>query len=196
MKLKRISKSVCYFNSSEKYSCYHLGIAFSRILNKAIISDKNLIFLCIGTDRATGDCLGPLLGDRLNSATDKHYSVFGTLSNPVHAINLADTIDTIYNTYDRPFIIAIDSSLGNRSHIGYSTLEEGLLYPGEGINKKLPAVGDIAITGIVNISDSNDKYLLQTTRLNTVMKLCDHIHSGINYGMWLSGLRKASFAIT
>lgn len=188
MILKKQRSSVYYFNSSEKYSCYHLGITFSRILNENSISKKDLIFLCIGTDRATGDCLGPILGNKLSLSCSNSYTVFGTLSDPVHAMNLSETIDKIYNTFDNPFIVAADSSLGRKMHIGYSTIEAGLLYPGQGINKKLPAVGNVAITGIVNISDSNDKYLLQTTRLDTVMKLCEHIYTGIKYGMQLSGI--------
>ncbi|NMB44257.1 MAG: DUF1256 domain-containing protein, partial [Clostridiales bacterium] len=66
-------------------------------------------------------------------------------------------------------------------HIGYITLGEGPLLPGAGVNKKLPPVGDIFITGIVNFSGVLDNMLLQTTRLNIVMVLADFICNGINY---------------
>ena len=81
------------------------------------------------------------------------------------------------------FIIAIDASLGMANHIGFITLGEGSLYPGIGVNKELPCVGDIFITGIVNISGMLNNLLLQTTRLDIVMKLADFICYGIRYSL-------------
>jgi putative sporulation protein YyaC len=49
------------------------------------------------------------------------------------------------------------------------------LRPGLGVNKELPAAGNIHITGIVNFSGMLDSLLLQTTRLSTVMELADVI---------------------
>ena len=47
-------------------------------------------------------------------------------------------------------MIAIDASLGQKKHLGYVTIGNGALYPGAGVQKNLPPVGDIHITGIVN----------------------------------------------
>ncbi|MEE0057969.1 MAG: DUF1256 domain-containing protein [[Bacteroides] pectinophilus] len=46
--------------------------------------------------------------------------------------------------------------------------------------KKLPEVGDIHITGIVNLSGGVDTVILQTTRLATIMTLADAIASGLS----------------
>ncbi|WP_312492801.1 spore protease YyaC, partial [Anaerosporobacter sp.] len=75
----------------------------------------------------------------------------------------------------------IDASLGNSNHVGFITLGEGPLKPGAGVSKDLPAVGDLFITGIVNFSGLLDNMLLQTTRLNIVMKLADCICLGIRF---------------
>lgn len=173
---------ITYFNSAEKNSAFDLGTMLSTYIMEHVLSNRVIVFLCIGSDRATGDCLGPIIGYKL-SKSKKHnnYYVYGTLNEPVHAKNLKGTIEMIYQTHEDAFIIAIDASLGKSNHIGYITLGEGPLKPGAGVDKNLPAVGDIFITGIVNFSGVLDHMLLQTTRLNVVMSLADHICLAINY---------------
>ena len=51
--------------------------------------------------------------------------------------------------------------------------------PGAGVDKDLAEIGDIFITGIVNVSGSMEQLLLQTTRLSVVMQMADFISSGI-----------------
>ena len=181
--LKSKSK-ITYYDSAEKDSAYELGCTLSNILREQVRSNKTIIFLCIGSDRATGDCLGPIIGYKLSKHKKiNNYYVYGTLEEPVHAKNLKDTIEMIYQTHDDAFIIAIDASLGKSSHIGFITLGEGPLKPGAGVDKDLPAVGDIYITGIVNFSGLLDNMLLQTTRLNIVMSMADQICLAINYSI-------------
>lgn len=177
-------KRITYFNSSEQNTAYELGRSLSELLKEQVLSNKTLIFLCIGSDRATGDCLGPIIGYKLSKMKRYgNYCVYGTLEDPVHAKNLKDTIAMINDTYNDAFIIAIDASLGRSDHIGYITLGEGSLKPGAGVDKDLPEVGDLFITGIVNFSGMLDHMLLQTTRLNTVMSMADQICLAINYSI-------------
>lgn len=140
---------------------------------------ETIVVLCIGTDRVTGDSLGPLVGYKLSKSSLNSVKVYGTLENPVHALNLDATTKEIYNTYSKPFIIAIDASLGTLNHLGYITLGKGPLTPGLGVKKTLLPVGDIFITGIVNVSGVLDNLVLQTTRLDTVMNLADCISLAI-----------------
>jgi putative sporulation protein YyaC len=176
------SSRVSYFNSYEKNSAYELGCSLSDLIKEQVINNRTIIFLCIGSDRATGDCLGPIIGYKLSKYKKYHnYQVYGTLEEPVHAKNLKDTIEMIYQAHEDAFIIAIDASLGKSNHIGYITLGEGPLKPGAGVDKDLPEVGDIFITGIVNFSGFLDNMLLQTTRLNVVMSMADQICLAINY---------------
>lgn len=173
---------IVYFNSNEKSSAYELGLALSVLIKKQELSDKNIIFLCIGSDRATGDCLGPIIGYKLSKyIRQPDFHIYGTLEHPVHAKNLRDTLAMINQKHENAFIIAIDASLGKSDHIGYITLGEGPLKPGAGVDKDLPEVGDLFITGIVNFSGMLDHMLLQTTRLNVVMSMADQICLAINY---------------
>ena len=64
----------------------------------------DVVILCIGTDRSTGDCLGPLVGHKLKLIQYKNIITYGTLDNPVHAKNLYEVIQEIDDKHDRPFI--------------------------------------------------------------------------------------------
>lgn len=176
---------ITYFNSNEKNTAYELGRKLYDLMKEYVLLNKTIVFLCIGSDRATGDCLGPIIGYKLSKYKKiENYYVYGTLEEPVHAKNLKDTIEMIYQTHEDAFIIAIDASLGKSDHVGYITLGEGPLKPGAGVDKDLPEVGDIFITGIVNLSGMLDHMLLQTTRLNVVMSMADMICLGINYSIY------------
>lgn len=176
---------IYYFNGCDDRATLSFGQALSSLFSKHLSAARPLIFLCIGSDRATGDSLGPLIGHRLLQYRSNRYLVYGTLENPVHAKNLAETIDEIYLRHKHPFIVAIDASLGKESHIGYYTLGTGSLKPGAGVGKELRSVGEAFITGIVNLSGVQDRMLLQTTRLHIVVSLADRICLGIRYGLRL-----------
>jgi putative sporulation protein YyaC len=146
----------------------------------------DLVIMCIGTDRSTGDSLGPLIGYKLKKVLRRYKNIFvhGTLEEPVHAKNLNEAIDFVYKTYHKPFIIAIDACLGKIERVGYVTIGHGPLKPGAGVNKNLPSVGNIHITGIVNLGGFMEYIILQNTRLGLVMKMADAISEGIHYSLW------------
>lgn len=172
-----------YFNTEHPCVAYDIGLQLTELILSSSKPINDIVILCIGTDRSTGDSLGPIVGYKLSSKTifSSKLSIYGTLDMPVHAANLNETIQNIKYEHKDAYIIAIDASLGLRDHIGYVTLGLGPLKPGLGVNKKLPDVGDIHITGIVNVSGSCDPALLQTTRLKTVMKLADVISTSLIY---------------
>jgi putative sporulation protein YyaC len=144
----------------------------------------SIVFVCIGTDRSTGDSLGPLVGYKIAGMKHRNVFVHGDLDNPVHAKNLDSVMKEIHARYRKPFIVAIDACLGKMDHVGYVTLGEGAIKPGSGVNKDLAPVGDIHITGIVNFGGFMDFLVLQNTRLCLVMKMADLIAMGIKYVVW------------
>ncbi|MDI3509201.1 MAG: hypothetical protein PWP48_1370 [Clostridiales bacterium] len=160
------------------------GYMFNSLYDK---KDRDIIILCIGTDRSTGDCLGPLIGYKLQMLRYRNIHVHGTLHSPVHAKNLHETLNMIQSAYIKPFIIAIDACLGKMERIGYINLGAGQLKPGAGVNKELPPVGDMYIAGIVNIAGYMEYMMLQNTRLSMVMKMADIITNGIQYTLWKHG---------
>ena len=140
---------------------------------------KGVVFLCIGTDRSTGDSLGPLIGYKLKGKRIKRAEVIGTLEKPVHAMNLEQYLKAVRLGFPDHLIVAVDASVGNIEHIGYITLGKGPLKPGLGVSKELMAVGDIFITGIVGSCKSSDPIMLQSIRLSVVMRLADCISESI-----------------
>ena len=178
-----------YFDTSKPNAACKIGVQLTELLLKTDRPLDDVIIICIGTDRSTGDSLGPIVGYKLSKALRKSgkkqqkngITVYGTLSSPVHATNLESILSEIYFRHSKPFCIAVDASLGTQGHIGYVTVGTGPLKPGLGVNKQLPDVGDLHITGIVNLSGTNDPMLLQTKRLNVVMELADIIVTGLLY---------------
>ena len=170
-----------YYFSSEKHDA-HIDFSkkLSSFLNSTDAFSHPIAVMCIGSDRSTGDSLGPLIGYKLKKAPQCGFYIYGDLMHPVHAGNLQLYIDKINETFVDPFIIAIDASLGREEHIGLITLGEGPLKPGLGVKKKLPEVGAVHITGIVNSSSNSNHSILQTTRLYLIIQLADVIFNALN----------------
>lgn len=139
------------------------------------ISPDTHVFACIGTDRSTGDSLGPLVGTLLSERFPS-LKVFGTIDSPLHALNLSETLEEIMATGKQ--VIAIDASLGQVNSIGRFQVAKGPLQPGEGIPdraQKLPEIGDYRITGIVNVGGFMEYFVLQNTRLSLVLRMAKEI---------------------
>ncbi len=174
-----------YVNTNSSTAFDNFSEALFSLISKGMQNGcKSIVFVCIGTDRSTGDSLGPLIGYKINNLTYKNVYVHGCLENPVHAKNIEDIVKHINFNYEKPYVVAIDACLGRMDHVGYITLGEGSIKPGSGVNKDLSPVGDMYITGIVNFGGFMDFLVLQNTRLSLVMKMADIISTGIRYVMW------------
>ena len=155
---------------------------FSHLLKHQIIqlkkAEDTLILLCVGTDKITGDCLGPLVGTKL---TENHYlhPLYGTLKNPVHAVNLPSVLSKLRSIYPAPFFLVIDAAVGPAEKIGYVSLACSPLSPGKGIRRNLPPIGNISVTGIVGEAGQHSELELPYTRLYLVNQLADYICAGI-----------------
>lgn len=144
---------------------------------------RSILVVCIGTDRSTGDSLGPLVGTRLQSFKTGLFKVYGTLDKPVHACNLEEVIKDIEKKHPSRFILAVDACLGRLESVGYISIAQEPLRPGTGVNKNLPALGDISISGIVNIGGYLEFMVLQNTRLSLVMKMAHLIANSLFYAL-------------
>lgn len=177
----RDSRNIYYFNSDRNFEAEVFAARLYQMIEeeKERQGKKGVVFLCIGTDRSTGDSLGPLIGYKLRKMEVSGTSVFGTLDQPVHAMNLEDYVRVITSCYHDCLVVAVDASVGSREHVGYLTLGKGPLKPGLGVSKELRAVGDIFITGIVGSCTSYDPLMLQSVRLSVVMRMADCISRSI-----------------
>ncbi len=137
------------------------------------------VLLCIGTDRSTGDSLGPLVGSKVAAAQSNPYHVYGTLSEPVHARNLKGKLQEVHKLHRNALIIAVDASLGYPENVGAINVGVGPLLPGAGVNKSLPPVGHIHVTAVVNVGGFMEYAVLQNTRLNVVMRQAEVIAAAL-----------------
>lgn len=149
---------------------FHLNM-LNRFLALLPPSPREYVVVSIGTDRSTGDALGPLVGSLFSEKKPRHISIYGTLDNPVHAVNLQDYLHQIETSYRHPFIIAIDACLGKQHSVGKIIAGKGPIKPGAALNKPLPAIGDAHLTGVVNVSGFMEYAVLQNTRLQIVMAM-------------------------
>ncbi|MCH5161061.1 MAG: spore protease YyaC [Clostridiales bacterium] len=129
------------------------------------------VVLCIGSDRVTGDCLGPIVGQMLIERNVDAY-VYGCLEKPVTALNLKDCIKNIKIAHGDKKVLAVDSSVGKSSDVGKIRIAFGAIAPGSADGKKLPKVGDVSITATV--TDAG-KVPLSAVRLGTVYALAREI---------------------
>ncbi|WP_164525548.1 spore protease YyaC [Siminovitchia acidinfaciens] len=136
---------------------------------------RDIVILCIGSDRVIADSLGPLVGTLLRESHIP-YEVFGTLEYPVHALNIEKTIQKINSRFLDPFILAVDASIGDKQDVGKIFLEKGPLIPGRAMNKVLPEVGDYQMKGVVAYREefAPPKYI-NSTRLFSVKSLAKNI---------------------
>lgn len=178
MKMIKSIEEHCY-ETLEENSRVAFEVSLERLLNRRLKSSQQLIILCIGSDYIVGDCLGPLVGYKLNSK-HQHWIVYGDFDRTVQSANINEIIQDINQKYENPFIIAIDSALCyDKMQIGNVRLRDGGLVPRIAFEKGLPYVGHISITGIINSKSSFEEFI-QTTRMSLVMQLADFIESGLS----------------
>lgn len=130
--------------------------AWRKELADLLPRNRKIAFVCIGTDRSTGDSLGPLVGMLLKEAGVPN--VYGTLSDPIHASNFADRAPPIRRRHRGNFLVAIDACLAKEvDRVGRIEYRHEPLIPGAGVNRPLKPVGDACIVGYVNHGGALDR---------------------------------------
>ena len=184
-------KKVYYYDSHEKQQTDAFAAQLKKMISLHWNYGEEIKILCIGTDKVCGDSLGPFVGHYLShlfntfscySQTAGRLSLYGTLEAPVHAINLMTTLEQWSNEDNHTCTIVVDASLGTKHQTGCVTLANKPLQPGEGVNKKLPLIGQIAITGIVGTAKDSlrqSQLALHQTRLYDLIILSEFIAEGI-----------------
>ena len=139
-------------------------------------SREQVAFLCIGSDRSTGDALGPLVGDVLTARGWPH--VAGTLASPCDADNLMSKMKALP---PECVVIAVDACLGKPASVGSFLVSEGPLRPAQAISgTQLPNVGHYSIAGVVNLHSAKPYHTLQTTSLHAVMQMAGMLAQAIS----------------
>ncbi|MDO4267713.1 MAG: spore protease YyaC [Eubacteriales bacterium] len=178
---RRAEREIYYFDSEKTADARSCGRMLHNMIEDIRREEhrEGVLLLCIGTDRSTGDSLGPLIGYKLKERKVQAMEIMGTLERPVHAMNLEQSLAMVRKRFPNHVIVAVDASVGCMEHVGCITLGRGALRPGLGVCKDLQEVGDIFITGIVGGYGYHDPLMLQSVRLSVVMRMADYICSSI-----------------
>ena len=138
------------------------------------------VIVCIGSDLAVGDSLGPITGSMLKYKTQGLRAfIYGTLSSPVTAKEIKYLRAFLKGTHKGSQVIAVDAAVGAEGDVGLLKLSDSPLFPGAGANKRLGSIGDISIMGIVAEKSIANFGLLNTTRLNLVYTMSEIVSEAI-----------------
>lgn len=163
----------------EKYNMFVNNLK-SKIDNK----DKVIIFLCIGTNKVSGDSFGPIVGTNLQKMLkdNKKIKVLGNMNNPINALNVKENIEYINKMYIDKYIIVIDSAVSDKNLIGEVFITRNKTILGKGINNKISEIGDISIKCSVckdEYSSINNFISLQNVPKRFIKNLADMVSTGI-----------------
>ena len=135
----------------------------------------DIAFICIGTDQSTGDSFGPLTGTMLKALGFSH--VYGTLQSPCDAYSIEKLTLEIKDL--NKVIIAIDACLGLEKSVGKFIYADEPLQPGSATGRRLPAVGDYSIAGVININGPKAYWKIQNTSLLHVLSMVNTLQLAI-----------------
>lgn len=159
---------------------------FEKVICKRSLNQKysSIVFLCIGTDRITGDSFGPLVGHNLRRiyGNREPINIVGDLECTVQSNNIEEKYNHIMNTYKKPFIISVDSALSSEENIGKIIVEDTGIEIGSGLRKNKIIIGDMSIKGIVAKNMNNPRCnfnMLQNTHLGLIMTMSELVSNGI-----------------
>ncbi|NBD23572.1 spore protease YyaC [Paenibacillus glycinis] len=151
------------------------GVAAFLRKAAAVQPDRGRVaFLCIGTDRSTGDSFGPLVGTLLAQAGWLH--VIGTLEDPCDA----DRYDAMRSAVPEGCMtIAVDACLGKKEEEPGYIVGEGPLFPGQAVGKRLAPAGHYSIAGIVGPKSVKPYWTIQHASLREVLGMARALASAV-----------------
>lgn len=149
-------------NSDNDFEVAYSDIGAHKTISRHLLSHmiSNTVILCIGSTKLSGDSLGPKVGALL-SDKGLPYPIFGTMKDPVHALNIENTYRVIKSSYPDSPILAVDAGIAaSRNKLGHILVTTKPLVPGTGVGKNLMPVGSISITGFVCIAYNNPSHCI------------------------------------
>ncbi|WP_248278446.1 spore protease YyaC [Bacillus sp. DNRA2] len=133
----------------------------------------------IGSNRISGDSLGPFVGTLLDDLFPNHLTVFGNLKLPLDCISIESEISKL-SLPGHSFVVAIDSVLGNDNTINSIVVQNGHIKPGKGLGSDLPPIGDCSVMGVVVKNDCDLETELLFSDLHLIYTMANNIAKGIS----------------
>jgi len=142
---------------------------FVQDLQKNIYQYRNqkfsdVVILCIGTNKIIGDSIGPVVGQKLKEQKMKEtVCIYGDMIKTINFKNAKEVIENIFKTYQKPFIITVDSALGIKTMVSKIVVNKGIVRLGKSLGRSICYASHITIKGVVgenkNTYEDNIKVL-------------------------------------
>lgn len=164
-----------------EYSFYeNQKITSSKIADalQTVFSGYVPVIICVGTDAAIGDTLGPLVGTKLREKNIQAF-VYGSLGKTVTARDISVVKDFVNNVHPLSKTLVVDAAVGFDCDVGKIKISDEGIFPGLGAEKKLPYLGDGSIIGIVSPRSKNNEVFMNLTRFSPIYKMAETISDGI-----------------
>ncbi len=123
------------------------------------MKNSETIVVCIGSDKVSGDMLGPLVGSALREKYRLPCPVYGAVGESVNGLNLDEYLSMIGRRHGKSRVIAVDAALGKSEDVGCIRLKKGGIKAGGAMEREGAKIGDIGIVGVVaRESEPKDVY--------------------------------------
>lgn len=157
------------------------GSRFYRLNLKNNFTD--IIFICVGSNKITGDSLGPIVGAKLKQKLGTNIAIIGTTETPVNYENIKEINDNIKIKYLNPCVICVDSAMGKNADIGKIIVNWGGITLGKAVNNGIYLESHINIKGVVGKEEeeilTNFRELTLVNK-NVIEKMSNEVTEGIN----------------
>lgn len=137
------------------------------------------LILCIGTDKISGDSLGPAVGSLLRDRYRLPYPVFGVEGCCVNGINLPEYRQLLTAHYKDTPVIAVDAAVGDEHEVGTVKYRKGGVKAGGALGRESDYIGDIGILGVVGIKSHDALSTLMATPYSDVIALAERIAASL-----------------
>lgn len=145
----------------------------------ALYKTQMPVIICVGTDKAAGDSLGPLVGSKLNNVLRGKAYVYGNMQYPVTAKESETIYKTVRFLHPLSKILVVDAGVGDESEIGLIKVLNGGIKPGLALNKNLSVLGDVSIVGITAPRENASEHLIYKADIGAVYKMSSIIAAAV-----------------
>jgi putative sporulation protein YyaC len=132
------------------------------------------VVMCIGSDRVSGDLLGPAVGKKLVEYNLRAY-VYGVTGRNINGANIDFYDGFIREVHKDSKVVAVDACLGAEKEIGKIKVGNRGVGAGHAVRKTGKRYGDIGIVGIVAENAEDNVMQLLSVEVSLVEELSARI---------------------
>ncbi|MDR1939802.1 MAG: spore protease YyaC [Clostridiales bacterium] len=129
------------------------------------------VIMCIGSDRVSGDLLGPAVGKILVEEYNLRAYVYGVTGRNINGENIDEYDGFIKKIHGGSVVVAVDACLGPEREIGQIKVSRCGVGAGFAVRKPGKRYGDVGVVGIVAKNSSDNVMQLLSAEYSLVEKL-------------------------